>query len=81
MNKNATTTNKESIEFWRDQKFGMFIHYGLYSLQGRGEWAMFIEQQDIDEYKKLANDFTAENFDADKLAKIAKKAGMRYMVL
>ena len=81
MNKNATTTNKESIEFWRDQKFGMFIHYGLYSLQGRGEWAMFIEQQDIDEYKKLADDFTAENFDADKLAKIAKKAGMRYMVL
>ena len=81
MNKNATVINRESIENWRDQKFGMFIHYGLYSVQGRGEWAMFIEQQDIDEYKKLANDITAENFDADKWAKIAKSAGMKYMVL
>ncbi len=42
---------------------------------------MFIEQQDIDEYKKLANDFTAEKFNGDKWAKIAKDAGMQYMVL
>ncbi len=32
MNKNATVINKESIENWRDKKFGMFIHYGLYSV-------------------------------------------------
>ena len=81
MNKNATTTNKESIENWRDKKFGMFVHYGLYSVQGRGEWAMFIEQQDIDEYKKLANEFTAEKFNGEEWAKIAKNAGMQYMVL
>ena len=81
MNDNQIKTNNESIESWRDLKFGMFIHWGLYSMLSRGEWALFNEQIDIAEYKKLASDFTAENFDANFWAELAESAGMKYMVL
>lgn len=81
MNDNQMKTNNKSIESWRDLKFGMFIHWGLYSMLGRGEWALFNEQIDIAEYKKLASDFTAENFDAKAWAELAESAGMKYMVL
>ncbi|MBE7036614.1 MAG: glycoside hydrolase family 29 [Ruminococcaceae bacterium] len=81
MNENAIEINRESIEHWRDQKFGMFIHWGLYSLQGDGAWSMWVNQTDKDQYKKLADQFTAENFHADDWATLAKEAGMNYMVL
>ena len=72
---------KANIERWQDFKFGMFIHYGLYSLLGEGEWVMFNKPMDKDEYALLTQRFTAEHFDAPSLAKLAKAAGMRYMVL
>ncbi len=68
-------------QWFRDAKFGMFIHWGLYSLLGRGEWVMFNERISRSEYAKLAEKFTVEEFDAKKLARIAKDAGMKYMVL
>ncbi len=71
----------EDLEWWRDAKFGMFIHWGVYALLGRGEWAMMMEQIDVDEYAKLADQFTAARFDADEWAAVAKDAGMKYMVL
>ena len=74
-------TSKYVMDRWRDCKFGMFIHYGLYSIRGEGEWAMWQQQIPRTEYAKLAQEFTAENFDAKHLAELAKKAGMRYMVL
>ena len=73
--------NQMQIENWRDQKFGMFIHWGLYSLHGEGEWAMFLQQIDKDRYRTLEERFTAEKFDADSWAQLAKDAGMRYMVI
>lgn len=71
----------KSIEDWKDLRFGMFIHWGLYSILGRGEWAMFSEPIDKDEYRRLTDSFTAERFDAHMWAHTAKKAGMKYMVL
>jgi alpha-L-fucosidase len=62
-------------------KFGMFIHWGLYAIPGRGEWVMFNEKIDTNEYAMLAQRFNPQQFDAGKWAAIAKNAGMKYMVL
>jgi alpha-L-fucosidase len=69
------------VRQWQDLKFGMFIHWGLYSILGRGEWAMFNEKIDAETYAQLAQQFNPKAFDAAKWASIAKNAGMRYMVL
>lgn len=73
--------NKEDTNWFRDAKFGMFIHWGLYSLLGRGEWVMFNERMNVDEYSKLGENFDASGCDPKEWAKTAKKAGMKYMVL
>ncbi len=72
---------REEMAWWEDAKFGMFIHWGLYAIPARGEWAMHNEQIPADEYAKLADEFNPQQFDADVWAKIAKDAGMKYMVL
>lgn len=61
--------------------YGMFIHYGLYSLLEKGEWVKDHDKIDMSEYSKLADKFTAENFDTDKVASMAKEAGMKYICL
>lgn len=61
--------------------FGMFIHWGLYSQLGRGEWVQFMERIPKKEYIKLKTTFTAKAFSGRELAKAAKKAGMRYITL
>lgn len=60
-------------------RYGLFVHYGLYSLLGRGEWVMNREQIPPADYARLANQFTAEKFDAERLADLAVAAGMRYV--
>jgi alpha-L-fucosidase len=72
---------EEDMKWFRDAKFGMFIHFGLYSMLGRGEWVMFKERINASEYAKLADKFTLESFDANQWARAAKEAGMKYMVL
>lgn len=77
--------SNEKIEWMLDDKLGMFIHWGLYSGPGKGEW--YMERSGImpEEYRKLAYPesgdfyFTAKDFDANKWAELAKKAGMKYM--
>lgn len=61
--------------------FGMFIHWGLYSQLGKGEWIQFFQKIPREEYRKLMDTFTAKDFDADKICKIAKAAGMKYITL
>jgi alpha-L-fucosidase len=46
------------MQWWRDAKFGMFIHWGLYSIPARGEWVMHNEKIPADAYAKLAGEFT-----------------------
>ena len=61
--------------------FGMFIHFGLYSLIGKGEWVMFREKLDKNEYRKFTESFSLEKFDAREWVRAAKRAGMKYIVL
>ena len=61
--------------------FGMFVHWGLYSLLERGEWILHHSRMPEAEYRKLTERFTAENFDARALARLAKRAGMKYITL
>jgi Alpha-L-fucosidase len=71
----------EKMKWWQDAKFGMFIHWGLYSIPGKGEWYMFNAKVPAEEYAKLADQFNPNHFDANVWAKVAKDAGMKYMVL
>ncbi|MCF7838916.1 MAG: alpha-L-fucosidase [Candidatus Marinimicrobia bacterium] len=68
-------------QWFQDARYGLFIHYGLYSLLARGEWVWNREEIPYDEYTALADRFTAERFDADALCDLALRAGMRYVVL
>ena len=60
------------LKWWRQAKFGLFIHYGLYSLLGRGEWALNREQLDPAEYARLASEFAASRFDAEAIAELRR---------
>jgi len=73
-------TYKERMKWFHQARFGMFIHWGLYSLLQRGEWVMHQERIPKAEYAKLANKFNPKKFDANAWAALAKKAGMKYMV-
>src|SRR5258708_29198477 len=50
------------IAWWRDAKFGLFLHWGLYSIPGRGEWVQWNEQIPVDEYATLATQFHPDKF-------------------
>lgn len=67
--------------WFRDARFGMFIHWGLYSILGRGEWVMYLEHIPVAEYSKLSERFKPTKFNPDEWVSYAKEAGMRYMVL
>lgn len=69
---------KDDFPNWR---YGLFVHYGLYSLIGRGEWVMNRERIPPNEMRKVAQHFTAEDFDANSICELANRGGMRYVVL
>ena len=69
------------LQWFRAARFGMFIHWGLYAQLGRHEWVMQREQIPIPEYAKLAQTWHPKPGFAKEWARIAKRAGMRYMVL
>jgi alpha-L-fucosidase len=71
----------ERLAWFHEARFGMFIHWGLYSLLGRGEWVQFNERIRPADYAKLARRFTARKFDARAWAGLAAEAGMKYAVL
>src|SRR3989339_13287 len=71
----------ESIEKFREARFGLFIHYGLFSLLGRHEWAMCYERIPMEEYRPLADRFNPVKLDTAKWAEFAKSTGMKYMCL
>src|SRR6202171_1450856 len=69
------------IQWWQEAKFGMFIHWGLYSLIGRHEWAMEVEGIPIPQYEMLAKHFNPKPNAARDWARLAKQAGQKYMVM
>lgn len=67
--------------WWHEAKFGMFIHWGLYSVIGQHEWAMEKEGVPVAEYEQLAKSFKPQPNAARAWAKLAKQAGQKYMVM
>ena len=74
-------TRAQRMAWWHQAKFGMFIHWGLYSVIGQHEWAMEYEGVPIAQYEKLAKHFHPKPNAARDWARLAKKAGMKYMVM
>lgn len=70
-----------ATQWFREARFGLFIHYGLYSLLGRHEWVQYREKIPVAEYAKLSGQFRADRFDADGIAAMAKQAQMRYVTI
>jgi alpha-L-fucosidase len=75
----ASDPRKATSEWFRNARYGMFIHYGLYSILGRHEWVQYNEKIHVAEYAKLKDQFTAEKFDADFITDLALEAGMKYI--
>ncbi|HEV1993498.1 MAG TPA: alpha-L-fucosidase [Candidatus Acidoferrum sp.] len=69
------------MKWWHDAKFGMFIHWGLYSVIGQHEWAMEREGIPVAEYELLAKHFVPQPHAARAWARLAKQAGQKYMVM
>lgn len=70
---------EEAIEWFRNAKFGIFIHWGIYSILGRGEWVMQNEKIPIKEYEKLKDIFNPTLFSAEEWCKIFKESGAKYI--
>jgi len=79
--KQTAESRDRRMAWWREARFGMFVHYGLYSILGRHEWAMTQENFPISEYEKLAEKFAPKPGAPREWAALAKKAGMKYMVM
>ncbi len=90
----ATTTDLSThpdMTWWRNARFGMFIHWGLYSIPGgewhdpldvgSAEWIMCHKKIPVREYEQLAAQFNPVNFDAAGIAGLARDAGMKYLVI
>jgi alpha-L-fucosidase len=75
-----TAAAKEArLAWWREARFGMFIHFGLYAIPGRGEWVQWQEQIPNEEYAKLADQFNPTS-SVTAWVETAKAAGMKYIV-
>ncbi|RPI27463.1 MAG: alpha-L-fucosidase [Acidobacteria bacterium] len=74
-------TRAARMKWWHEAKFGMFIHWGLYSVLGRHEWSMENEGIPVKEYEQLAQQFKPKPVPAKDWARLAKFAGMKYMVM
>lgn len=70
-----------SREWFEDAKYGLFLHYGLYSILGDGEWVQFWGEISPDEYGLLSEYFTADRFDAESIVELAQDAGMSYVTM
>src|SRR5204863_1245116 len=81
----------ERTRWWRDAKFGMFIHWGVYAVaadstdleghKGAGEWFFYNKKMQVREYEKFAPQFNPVRFDARAWVKTARDAGMKYIVI
>jgi alpha-L-fucosidase len=75
----AKNPRQAALAWFKGARYGLFLHYGVYSLLGRGEWVQFHERIPVAEYEKLKDGFTAADFDANAIADLAVEAGMSYV--
>lgn len=73
--------NLRAREWFQDARFGLFIHWGVYSVLGKGEWVMNNTQMPVREYEKLAARFNPVKYDPAEWVALAKQAGMRYITI
>jgi alpha-L-fucosidase len=73
--------HEKRIQWWREARFGMFVHWGLYSLLCRDAWAMGDEDIPLDDYVELAKRFHPRPNAAREWARLARQSGMKYMVM
>jgi alpha-L-fucosidase len=73
--------NLQARREFQDMKFGMFIHWGVYSVLGDGEWVFHERHLKVDEYNRLPAFFDPEQFDAQAWVSLAKAAGMKYITI
>ncbi len=73
--------NLEARRWFQDNRFGLFIHWGVYSVLADGEWVMNNQKIPIAEYEKLPPRFNPVKFDAAAWVRMAKDAGMRYITI
>lgn len=88
---NPDTSHENRMKWWREARFGMFIHWGVYSVpagtyKGQkinriGEWIMNRGKIPVADYQAFAKEFNPVNFNADEWVKMAKDAGMKYIVI
>jgi len=71
----------QGLSKFQDIRFGMFIHWGLYSILARGEWIMHWERIPVQDYEPLAQQFNPQRFNADEWVSIAADAGQKYIVI
>ncbi|MDB5015800.1 MAG: alpha-L-fucosidase [Mucilaginibacter sp.] len=76
-----TADNLATRENFQDMKFGLFIHWGIYSILGDGEWVMHNEKIPYNNYKRLADFFNPQAFNAKEWVAFAKRAGMKYITI
>jgi alpha-L-fucosidase len=77
----ASPENLQARHEFQDMKFGMFIHWGVYSVLGDGEWVFHDRHLKVDEYNRLPAFFDPEKFDPQAWVALAKSAGMRYITI
>jgi len=87
----ADPAREARLQWFRDAKYGLFIHWGLYAIPagewkgkrspGLGEWIMNRSQIPVQEYAQLAGQFNPVRFDADAWVQLAQDAGMKYIVI
>lgn len=78
--KYVESTKEARLSWLKDARFGMFIHYGLFSILGTGEWSMANENYTVKEYEELAKSFSPKEGCCDEWCKTAKEMGAKYCV-
>ena len=76
-----TPENLKTREWFQDAKFGLFIHWGVYSVLGDGEWVMNQQQIPVKTYEKIPSFFNPVDFDPKAWVQMAKDAGMKYITI
>jgi len=79
---NSMYSNRQArTEWFRDARFGMFIHWGVYSIPARGEWVRSAEEMSIEDYQKYVDTFNPVDYSPREWARLAKEAGMKYALI
>ena len=73
--------HEERMSWFKEARFGLFIHWGLYSISGKGEWERSDGRLPAQPYEGRIADFTASRYEPREWARLARRAGMRYAVL